>query len=108
MVMDRIAQVAKEAEQKLGLPPLSKFTESLERFPDAKQLKLIKEVLEAADKVSRTAPELDKVISLIRELNSISPEKLSQLEKLLRRVEKLMKTAPDELLSFIASLSEEK
>jgi len=107
MVMKGIEQIAKEAERRLGLPPISKVTESLDKFPDARQLKLIKEVLEIAERVSKTAPELDKVISLIRELNSISPEKLIQIDKLLRRIEKVMKAAPQDLLGFLASLKEE-
>ena len=107
MVMKGIEQIAKEAERRLGLPSLSKVTESLDKFPDARQLRLIKEVLEIAERVSATAPELDKVISLIRELNSISPEKLSQIDKLLRRIEKVLKTAPQDLLEFLTSLKEE-
>ena len=106
-MMERVEQIAKEAERRFGLPPLSKVTESLDKFPDARQLRLIKEVLEIAERVSKTAPELDKVISLIRELNSISPEKLSQIDKLLRRIEKVMKTAPEGILEFISSLSDE-
>ncbi|GAI27760.1 unnamed protein product, partial [marine sediment metagenome] len=54
MVMERIEQVAKEAERRFGLPPLAKLTESLDKFPDAKQLRLIKEVLIAAERVSQT------------------------------------------------------
>ncbi|MBA7594916.1 hypothetical protein ES703_01872 [subsurface metagenome] len=107
MVIERIEQLAKEAERKLGLPPLSKVTESLDKFPDAKQLKLIREVLETAERVSLTTPELDKVVSLIREINSMPIEKLEKLEKLLKRIEKIMKTAPQDLLAFITSLKEE-
>ncbi|GAI78937.1 unnamed protein product, partial [marine sediment metagenome] len=70
MVMERIEQAAKEAERRFGLPPLSKVTESLDKFPDAKQLKLIKEVLEVAERVAKTAPELDQIVALIREINS--------------------------------------
>jgi len=106
MVMDKIAEAAREAERRFGLPPLSKFAESLDKFPDAKQLKLIKEVLLAADKVSQGAPELDKVVSLIREINSMPVEKLEKLEKVLKRIEGIMKKAPDELLSFLTSLKE--
>jgi len=107
MVMERIEQVAKEAERRFGLPPLTKVTESLDRFPDARQLKLIKEVLEVAERVSETAPELDKVVALIREINSMPIEKLEKLEKLLKRIEKIMKTAPQDLLDFITNLKEE-
>jgi hypothetical protein len=107
MVMKGIEQIAKEAERRFGLPPLAKLTESLDKFPDAKQLRLIKEVLEIAERVSLNAPELDKVVMLIREINSMPIEKLEKLEKLLRRVEKIMKNAPQDLLGFIASLKEE-
>ena len=106
-MMERIEQVAKEAERRLGLPPLAKLTESLDKFPDAKQLKLIKEVLEIAERVSLNAPELDKVVLLIREINSMPIEKLNEFEKLLKHIEKIMETAPQDLLGFLASLKEE-
>jgi hypothetical protein len=106
MVMEKIAEVAKEAEDKLNLPPLSKLVDTVNRLPDEKRLKSIKDVLIVAERVSQNAPELDKVISLIHELNSVPPEKLIQLEKLLKRIEKIIKAAPDELLSFLASLKE--
>ena len=107
MVMERVEQLAKEAERRLGLPPLSRFADSLDKFPDAKQLKLIKEVLEIAERVSKTAPELDKVVALIQEINSMPIEKLEKLEKLLKRIEGILKKAPEELMSFLASLKEE-
>lgn len=107
MVMKGIEQIAKEAERRLGLPPLAKLTESLDKFPDARQLRLIKEVLETAEKVSLTAPELDKVVALIREINSMPIEKLEKLEKLLKRIERIMKHAPQDLLGFLASLKDE-
>lgn len=107
MVMERIEQLAKDAERRFGLPPLSKVTESLDKFPDARQLRLIKEVLEIAERVSETAPELDKVVMLIKEINEMPIEKLEKLEKLLKRIEKIMKHAPQDLLGFLASLKEE-
>jgi hypothetical protein len=107
MVMKGIEQIAKEAERRFGLPPLAKLTESLDKFPDAKQLRLIKEVLEIAERVSQTAPELDQVVMLIKEINSMPIEKLEKLEKLLKRIEKIMKHAPQDLLGFLASLKEE-
>ncbi len=107
MVMKGIEQIAKEAERRFGLPPISKVTESLDKFPDAKQLRLIKEVLEIAERVSQTAPELDQVVMLIKEINSMPIEKLEKLEKLLKRIEKIMKTAPQDLLGFLTSLKEE-
>lgn len=107
MVMEKLAEAAREAERKFGLPPLSKFAETVEKLPDERRLRLIKEMLVVAERVSQTAPELDKVVNLIHELNSVPVEKLEKLEKLLRRIEKLIKTAPEELLSFLASLKEE-
>lgn len=96
-----------QVEEKLGLPQLSTIAESLNKFPDAKQLKLIKDVLESAYRVSQNAPELDKVISLIREINSMPAEKLDKLERVLKRIEKIMKTVPADLISFLTSLKEE-
>ena len=107
MVMDRIAEAAREAERKLGLPPLSKLAESLDKLPDERRLKLIKEMLTLAERVSKTAPELDKVISLIHELNSVPIEKLERLEKVLKRIEGIIKKAPEELLGFLTGLKEE-
>ncbi|MBA7693894.1 hypothetical protein ES703_102490 [subsurface metagenome] len=106
-LLSHIEQIAKEAERRFGLPPLAKLTESLDKFPDAKQLKLIKEVLEIAGRVSQTAPELDKVAELIKEINSMPIEKLEKLEKLLKRIEKIIKNAPQDLLGLLVSLKEE-
>ena len=102
--MNRIAEAAREAEQKLGLPPLSRMAESLDKLPDEKRLKLIKEVLVIAERVSQSPPELDKVIDIIREINSVPVEKLDKVEKVLKRIEKIMKAAPEELVSFLTSL----
>ncbi|HUV56727.1 MAG TPA: hypothetical protein VMV84_05775 [Dehalococcoidales bacterium] len=107
MVMDKGKSLLNELENRLGLPQLSKVTETLDKFPDAKQLRLIKEVLIAADKVSQNAPELDKVVMLIREINSMPVDKLVELEKVLKRIEKIMKNAPQDLLGFLTSLKEE-
>ena len=107
MVLDKIAEAARGAEQKFGLPPLSKMAESLDKLPDERQLKLIKEVLVTAERVSQSAPELEKVIDIIREINSMPVEKLVKVEKVLKRIEKIMKAAPEELLSFLTSLKEE-
>jgi len=99
--------ILSEVERKLGLPPLSRVSESFEKFPDARQLKLIKEVLTVAERVAKTGPELEKVVVLIREINSMPVEKLEKVEKILKRVESIMKKAPEELLGFLASLKEE-
>ncbi len=106
MVMPR-GGVLSQLEDKLGLPKLSQVTNSLERFPDAKQLKLIKDTLTVAERVSQSAPELDQVIRLIREINSLPTEKLDKLLQILRKVEKIMKTAPPDLINLLSSLKEE-
>lgn len=107
MVFDKLAETAREAERKLGLPPLFKFVETIDKLPDERRLRLIKEVLVIAEKVSQTAPELDKVVDLIREINSLPMDKLEKVEKVLKRIEKIMKAAPQELLGFLAQLKEE-
>ena len=107
MVMERGKSILSEFENKLGLPKLSQVTETLDRVPDAKQLRLIKEVLVAAERVAQSAPELDKVLMLIREINSMPVDKLEKLEKVLKRIEKIMKHAPQDLLEFLTSLKEE-
>ena len=107
VVLDRIAEAAKEAERKFGLPPISKFVETIDKLPDERRLKLIKEVLVVAERVSQSAPSLEKVIDLIREINSMPVEKLEKVEKVLKRIEKIMKAAPEELMSFLTSLGGE-
>jgi len=99
--------ILEEVEKKLGLPRLSQIATTLDKFPDAKQLRLIKEVLTVAERVSQTAPELDKVVMLIREINEMPVDKLEKLEKLLKRIEGIMKKAPQDLIEFLTSLKEE-
>jgi hypothetical protein len=106
MVMQRGRSLLAEVENKLGLPPLSRVGEALDKFPDARQLRLIKEVLVAAEAVSRNAPELDKVVAIIREINSMPIDKLEKLDKLLKRIERIMKNAPQDLVEFLTSLKE--
>jgi len=106
MVMQRGRSLLAEVENKLGLPPLSQMAGVLDKFPDARELRLIKDVLVAAEAVSRNAPELDKVAMLIREINSMPIEKLEKLEKLLKRIERIMKNAPQDLLEFLISFKE--
>jgi len=94
-------------ERTLGLPPLSRLADSLEKFPDAKQLKLIKEVLETAERVSKSVPDLDKVVTLVVEINSMPLDKLAKLERILTKIESIIKKAPDQLVEFLSSLKEE-
>jgi hypothetical protein len=106
MVMQKGRSLLAEFESKLGLPPLSQVAGVIDKFPDAKHLQLIKDVLVAAEAVSRNAPELDKVVILIREINSMPVEKLEKLEKLLKRIERIMKNAPQDLMAFLMSLKD--
>ena len=106
-MLDRLAETAREAEKKFGLPPLSKFVETIDKLPDERRLKLSKEVLGVAERVSQSAPELEKIIDLIREINSMPIDKLDKVDKILKRIEKIMKAAPEELLSFLTSLKVE-
>lgn len=94
-------------EKRLGLPSLRKVAESLDKMPDAKQLHAIKDILIVAERVSHTAPELDQVVALMREINSMPLERLEKLEKVLKRIEGIIKKAPQEVIDFISSLREE-
>lgn len=98
--------VMQAIEKKLGLPHLSKLTEALQQMPDEKQLREIYKLLQIVDKVSTHAPDLDQVITLIHELNSVPVDKLIQLEKLLKEVQKIIAKAPQDLLNFLSSLKE--
>jgi len=104
MVMEKVRSLQAEVEKTLGLPPLSQVAGVLDKFPDANRMRLVKDILVAAEAVSRNAPELDKVAMLIREINSMPIEKLEKLEKLLKRIERIMKNAPQDLLEFLTSL----
>jgi len=96
-----------EIERKFNLPSLSRATEILKNFPDARQLKALKQTLEVAERVSQTAPELNQVLDLIRAINEVPIEKLVQLEKLLKRLERIIKMAPPEILDLIKELKED-
>ena len=93
-------------EEKLGLPPLSKVTETLQKFPDMPRLRLIKSILETCERLSQTSPELEKVVTLVNLIADTPTEKINSLEKVLKRIEGIMKKAPEELLSFLTGLKE--
>ena len=107
-MLERGKSILGEVEKKLGLPSLMKVADTLDKFPDSKHLKSIKELLVVAERVSQNVPELDKVVALIQEINQMPVEKLEKLEKLLKRIEGIMKKAPQELMSFLTSLKEER
>ena len=104
MVLPGSIGLINEVERKLGLPQLSKVAESLQSFPDAKQLKLIRDILLVAERLPQNVAELDKVLSIIQAINSMPPDQLKQIDKVLKRVEKIMRQTPKELTDFIASL----
>ncbi len=99
--------IIQRLEGKLGLTPLSKLADSLDKFPDVRQLRLIKEVLETAERVSKSVPDLDKMVALVVEINSMPMDKLAKLEKILTKIESIIRKAPDQLVEFLASLKEE-
>ena len=99
--------VMRKLEEKLGLPHLSKLTETLEKLPDEKRLHELYKVLQLAEKVSASAPDLDLVIALLRELNALPLDKLIHLEKLLKEVQKVITKAPQDLLDFLSGLKED-
>ena len=104
-MVERITKgLLQQVEDKLGLPHLSTIAEALQKFPDAKQLTLIKDVLIIAERLSHSAVEFEKVIEIIREINSMPQEKLVNLEKILRRIEKIIKETPSELKDFLTGL----
>ena len=96
-----------QIEQKFGLPPLSQVAEGLQKFPDMPRLRLIKSILETCERLSRTAPELEKIVTLINLIADTPTEKLEKLERVLKQANKLVAKAPTELLEFLSSLKEE-
>ena len=99
--------IVRKVEEFFGLPPLDKVAEGLGKFPDAKQLQLIKQVLEAAERVSKSGAELDKVLDIIREINSTPVEKFEHLERVLKRIDGIIKKAPQELVNLLSSLKDD-
>ncbi len=107
MVMGRGKGLIATIEEKLGLPPLSQVTEGLQKFPDMPRLRLIKSILETCERLSRTAPELEKIATLVNLIADTPTEKLENLEKVLKQANKLVAKAPTELLDFLSSLKED-
>jgi len=93
-------------EEKLGLPPLSKVAETMQKLPDMPRLRLIKSMLETCERLSHTSPELEKVVALVNLIADTPTEKLEKLEKVLKQANKLVAKAPTELLEFLSSLKE--
>jgi len=96
--------IISEIEQKFNLPSLSHVAETLKSFPDVGQLRMLKQTLEVADKISNKATDLNQVLYLVKAINDIPIEKLVQLEKLLKRLEKIIKLAPPEIMDLLKEL----
>ncbi len=107
MVTSRGKGILSELERKLGLPPLSQITETLQKFPDMPRLRLIKNILDICERLSRTAPELEKIVALVNLIADTPTEKLEGLEKVLKQANKLVAKSPSELLEFLSSLKGE-
>ena len=93
-------------EQKLGLPPLSEVAETMQKFPDMPRLRIIKSIVETCERLSCTAPELEKIVTLVNLIADTPSEKLEKLEKVLKQANKLVEKSPSELLEFLSSLKE--
>jgi archaellum component FlaC len=102
----RLPMVMERGEKLLGLPPLSQVVEVLKKFPDEKQLKLIKEVLETAERMSGQLGQFDAIVNIVREINAMPMDKLEKLEKILKRIEKIVNSAPAELKQFLTAIKE--
>ncbi len=94
-------------ETKLGLPPISQVAEGLQKFPDMPRLRVIKSILDTCERLSRTSPELEKVVTLVNLIADTPTDKLEKLEKVLKQANKLVAHAPNELLEFLSSLKGE-
>jgi len=107
MVTGRGKGLIAQLEEKLGLPPLSQVTETLQKFPDMPRLRVIKSILETCERLSQTSPELEKVVTLVNLIADTPTDKLEKLEKVLKQANKLVAHAPNELLEFLSSLKVE-
>lgn len=109
-----------QIENKLGLPKLSRVVESVAEF-DPKQIREAKELMERIERVSKVAPDLDKVVMLIREWRAMTPEEWREINKALGHLDHIVTKSPEEvidairqlidrlpdILKFLASLKEE-
>lgn len=108
MVMDIIQRV----EKKLNLPPLS---QTLEKMPDAEQLRLARDILSTIERLmhdvnalpSDKMERLERMMAMVYELYSMPTDKMKEASKILRTVERITKGTPAELLKFLSNLPAE-
>jgi len=100
--------IISDIEHKFKLPPISSVANTLKSFPDVEQLRMLKQTLEVADKVSRTAPELNQVLGLIKAIKEIPTDKLVQIGKLLKSQDRVSMMAPElnQVLSLIKVIND--
>ncbi len=101
-------------ERKFGLPKLSQLAGAIEKLPDAEYLRLLERVIDKAEKFTKTAPDMNQVLLLSKELNIEKLEEadrvlariervMGRLEKILKSVQELAKNAPEGLVSSIVA-----
>jgi len=91
---------------KLGLPDLAKVGELIKKMPDARTIDRLIKLFDQIERVSKVAPDLTQVITLLNELNTIDIAKLKETEKLLKRVEGILQNAPAEIIELLKTLKE--
>ena len=92
-----------QIEDKLGLPKLSKVVDSVAQF-DPKQLREAKELMDRIERVSKVAPDLDKVLRLVVELRSVTPQEWREINKALGHLEHMITKSPQEVVDAIRQL----
>lgn len=92
-----------QIEDKLGLPKLSRVVDSVAQF-DPKQLREAKELLDRIERVAKVAPDLDKVLMLIRELRSMTPTEWHEVNKALGHLDHIVTKSPQEVVDAIKKL----
>jgi hypothetical protein len=94
-----VAGILENIEKKLGLPPLEDISKVLQKIPDERRLKLLKQVLDSAYKVKGSEEELAVVAKLVDVIAGVPTEKLVVLRDILKELNKLSRALPKEALS---------
>jgi len=91
--------VLRAFEKKLGLPSLKEVAQTLERVPEEKKLRLVKQILDSATKVKGNPEELQMVLELVNLITSADMEQLTAIKDITANLVKLIKLLPKEGLS---------
>lgn len=112
--------VLKKIEETLGLPPLQDISEMRQVLTLATELmklvngldmgktQAVKEILEVASRLPPGREELGLVVELVRELKEIPTERIKEVDRLIKRVESLVKATPDDLVNLVRSAMKEE